>query len=357
MPQQTVSRSSLSEAVNLVKAALSNQPFVPVLSHLVFDGVSVTAFNDVAAISVRTEVDLECCVPGDLMIRSLNSLGGSEVVLNQTDEALVLACGRAKVKLPTLPLGTFPFSMPEFEGKGLQLNSHILQGIASCLPSSGNDPTHPAQMGVTLAPVDGMIGLYSTDNFTVSRYLAKSPIKVPGEVPIILPTFFCQQLMALSKAYPDQPVRLMVEPDSLLAQVGDYVSLYSKVAVQVEPLDFERVLSKHLGSEEDLEENLQEIPDGFDAAIDRALMVVSSELDKASTLTLIKGKLKMDTASSTAEASDSFGYKSELSLEVRVDPAFVARSLKLGTQMALLESSLVVTDGGSFLHLISYQRN
>lgn len=356
MSQQTVSRSSLSEAVSLVKAALSNQPFVPALSHLVFDGASVTAYNDISAISVRTEVDLECCVPGELLIKTLSSLGGSEVVLTHSEEALVVACGRAKVKLPTLPLDVFPFSMPEFEGKGLLLNSSILQGIAACLPGSGNDPTHPAQMGVTMSPVDDLIGLYSTDNFTISRYLANSTISIPGDVPIILPMFFCQQLLSLSKAYQNQVVRLMVRPDFLLAEVGDHVSLYTKVAVQVEPLDFERVLSKHLGSEDDLEDALREIPDGFDAAIDRALMVVSSDIDKATTITLAKGKMKLDTSSGTAEASDSFAYKSDFEEEVHVDPTFIARSLKIGTRMAILEDSLIITDGGSFLHLISYQR-
>lgn len=329
---------------------------MPALSHLVFDGVAVTAYNDVSAISVRTEVELECCVPGELLIKTLSSLGGSEVVLTHSEESLVVACGRAKVKLPTLPLEVFPFSMPEFEGKGLTLNSNILQGIAACLPGSGNDPTHPAQMGVTMSPVDGLIGLYSTDNFTISRYLANSTISIPGEVPIILPTFFCQQLLSLSKSYPDQVVRLMVRPDFLLAQIGDHVSLYTKVAVQVEPLDFERVLSKHLGSDEELEENLHDIPDGFDAAIDRALMVVSSDIDKATTITLVKGKLKMETTSGTAEAADSFPYKSGLGIEVHVDPSFISRSLKLGTHMAVLEDSLIITDNGFFLHLISYQR-
>lgn len=356
MSQQTVSRSSLSEAVSLVRPALSNQPFVPALSHLVFDGVSVTAYNDVSAISVRTEVELECCVPGDLLIKTLSRLGGSEVVLTHAEEALVVACGRSKVKLPTLPLDVFPFSMPEIEGKTLALNSNILQGIAACLPASGNDPTHPAQMGVTMAPADDMVGLYSTDNFTISRYLAKSSIQIPGEVPIILPTFFCQQLLSLSKAYPDQGVKLMVRPDFLLAKIGEHVSLYTKVAMQVIPLDFERVLNKHLGNEENLEGHLRDIPDGFDAAVDRALMVVSSDIDKVSTITLVKGKLKIETTSGTAEAIDSFGYKSDLDLEVHVDPSFISRSLKLGTHMAVLDDALIITDNGFFLHLISYQR-
>jgi hypothetical protein len=289
------------------------------------------------------------------MIKALTSLGGAEVVLALSGESLVMSCGRSKVKLPTLPIDSFPFDMPEFEGKGIQLNSQILQGIANCLPGSGNDPTHPAQMGVTMAPIMGKIGLYSTDNFTVSRYLAKSPIKIPGEVPIILPTFFCQQLLSLAKAYPDQTIRLDAKADYLLAQIGEHVSLYSKIAVQVEPLDFERVISKHLGSEEELEDELQSIPTGFDAAVDRSLLVVGSEVDKAATCIVGKGKLKLDTTSATAEASDSFGYKSALELSVRIDPTFVSRSLKLGTHLAVLDKSMVITDGGNFLHLISYQ--
>lgn len=355
MPQQSVSRSSLLEAANLVKPALSNQQFVPVLSHLIFDGVSVTAFNDVSAISVRSDLDLEGCVPGDMLLKSLSSLSGAEVVLTHSSDSIVLACGRSKVKLPVLPLSDFPFSMPEFEGIGLLLNSKILQGIASCLPGSGSDPTHPAQMGVTMIPVDGMIGLYATDNFTISRYLAKSSIKIPGDVPVILPTFFCQQLLSLSKAYPDQEVRLIAEPDHLLARIGEHVHLYTKVAVQVEPLDFERVLNRHLG-DENIDDGLKEIPAGFDAAIDRALMVVSGEVDKSSKITVGKGKMKLETVSGTAESLDSFTWDGSDLLEVRVDPGFVARSLKLGTHVAILDSAMIVTNGDQFLHLISYQK-
>lgn len=312
------------------------------------------ACNDVSSIQARIETNLDCCIPGDLFLKALGSLTGEEVVLSLVQEAVVVQQGRSKVKLPILPLDSFPFDIPETKGKGLTLNASVLNGIEYCLAFSGNDPTHPAQMGVTLAPdFDDGIAAFSTDNYTVSKYQINSTIELPGDVPIILPVFFCQQLLNLSKVFPKEKIQLFPTSEHLIAELGNEAVLYTKVAVDAEPMDFQRVLDKHLGESDDYIDSLCSIPDGFDAAVDRALMVASNEVDKATTLTVVKGKLKMETTSSTAESNDTFSLDCD-DIEVRVDPMLTARALKLHSKFSLQEKCLVFSNEAGCLHMMAY---
>ena len=160
---------------------LATQAYIPALTHIQFDGEYATTYNDISAISVRAKVDVEACLPGDLLIRALNSFGAENIAFQQgpKDDSLVISSGRSKLKLPVLPLSAFPYEAPDTKkASEIVLDHSILKGIERCLLSVGNDPTHPAQMGVTLDADDkGNAVLFSTDNFTISRYQTKSKIE------------------------------------------------------------------------------------------------------------------------------------------------------------------------------------
>ena len=355
----TTNREALVKIAALVRPALASQAFIPALTHIKFDGKTATAFNDVAAISVRANLDVQRCVPGDLLIRALGSFGGESIAFQEgKDSTIVLSSGRSKVKLPTLPVKDFPFTMTDDEDDaGIPLSAAMLKGIERCLLSVGNDPTHPAQMGVTLdVDAKGNAVLFSTDNFTISRYQTKDKIKLPGDSPVILPTFFCEQAVGLSKTFKDNPGTLVLREDGLLISFGDAGQLFTKTLVDLEPLDFPRIVDKHCKLS-GLKDQLEAIPDGFDGALGRALLVLSGEVDKVTKITMSDAGMKLSSTSAMGDSDDSMAFEGQdaPAEPFYIDPGMLARAAKVCASMALLSKVVVLTDADvQFVHLVAH---
>lgn len=346
-------REHLLQSLNLAKAAVAGQAYVPALTHFAFDGWGVLAYNDVSAIGVRGPVDLQLCLPADMLLKTLGSMSAEKVLMTQTDDgAVVVASGRSKVKLPYLSLLDFPFEFPAvYWDGGFTMTADMLRGIEKCLVGVGTDPTHPAQMGVTIEATQFGCMLYSTDNFTISRYKSMTHIKLPGDVPLILPAFFCTQLLALSKAFIDEQVLIGLPAGGVCASIGDQALLFTKMLVDLEPMDFTRIISRYLQGISN--EGAQDIPNGFEAALDRALLILSTEMDKATKVTVEGGKMKLFSSSGQGEASDSLAFDHKDVATFLADPALVLRASKICRKIALLDKVLLLEDG-AFTHLIAH---
>lgn len=352
-----IKREELLRIANLVRPALAAQAYIPALTHISFDGRSATTFNDISAISVRCPLEVKRLIPGELMIRALGSFNAESVLMQEDkDGAVVISSGRSKVKLPTLALDKFPLTLPEGKASEIALTAGIMAGIKQCLISVGADPTHPAQMGVTL-DVDGKgrAVLYSTDNFTISRYQTNEEIELPGDAPVILPTFFCEQLVRLASAFPRAEAALLLRPGALIAEFGnDLATLFSKTLVDLEPLDFPKIIKQHVDLVE-LTDLLSDIPAGFDAALDRALLVLSQEPDKATSLECSGDRITMESSSALGDSTDRFSFKSEEVKRFKVDPVHLARAVKSCAKMAPLPRVLVLADEkAQFIHLVAH---
>lgn len=351
----TTNRDALLKTANLVRPALSTQSFIPALTHIRFADGFATAYNDVMAIGVKTDVDLEQCVPGELFIRALSSFNTESIVADTVDDTtLLITAGRSKLKLPVLPVDKFPFEPPKGKPSVVELTDPILQALNRCLFSVGTDPTHPAQMGVTLQVEGGKAVAYSTDNFTISRAATKSEIKLPGDAPIILPTAFCEQLLAMAKAFPEEDLDLHIYPGALFVKFGKKAWLLTKTVVDLEPLDFEKIVGKHFDLK-GLKAELQAIPDTFDSAWNRALLVLSTEADKATKVTLAKESAALHSRSEMGEATDTLLLQGLDPMEFYVDPTLVVRAAKTCGAVAFYKRALVLaTDDASFAHLIAH---
>jgi DNA polymerase III sliding clamp (beta) subunit (PCNA family) len=356
----TTNREALVKVAALVRPALASQAYIPALNNILFDGDYATAYNDISAISVRVKLELECSVPGELLIRALGSFGSEQILFQPVAGAgMVLSSGRSKIKLPTLPVEAFPFEWPDektVDGE-IELDADVLKGVERCLISVGNDPTHPAQMGVTLdVDTKGRAVLFSTDNFTISRFQTKTKVKLPGDTPIILPRFFCEQLVTLSKAFPEDELTLTLYAGALQVDIGKSAKLFTKTPVDLEPLDFQKIVAKHCDIGQ-VAELLAVIPDSFDAAFGRALLVLSGEMDKATKVTLDDGFIKLSSTSSMGDSDDSLKYDDggETHEPFHIDPSLVARASKSCAQVGFAGRVMVLADADStFLHLIAH---
>jgi len=364
MADKTTSRETLAKVASLVKPALASQSYIPALTHIRFDGEYATTYNDVASISVAASVDINRCVPGDLLIKAIGSFGGESVLMQMKDSALHISSGRSKIKLPTLPYSDFPLKVPpadEADGE-IPLGADILKGIERCLISVGNDTAHPQQMGVTLDKEGGFAVLYSTDNYSLSRYQTKTKIKLPGDAPIILPTFFCEQMVSLSRTYPDHQISLLIHAGALVAEFGggdDKVDaiLFTKTLVDLVPRDFGKAIIKAIGKPDTVKNLLEPIPDAFDAAFARALLVLSSEHDKSTEVTFDGETMRVHSASSMGDSDDEMPFDQEPSKVAGfvIDPALVIRASKSCSMIACYPNALVLADKDvSFIHLISH---
>lgn len=352
-------REALVKITTLVRPALASQAYIPALTHIKFDGEYAITYNDISSISVRCPVEVERCIPGDLLIRALGSFGCEQIMFQEgKDGALTLSSGRSKIKLPTLPLTSFPFVLDESSGDfEFDLDASILKGIERCLVSVGNDPTHPAQMGVTL-DVDAKSNavLYSTDNFTISRFQTKTKIKLPGDSPVILPTFFCEQAVSLCKTFKEEQPVLVLLAGGLMLELGKSAKLFTKTLTDLEPLDFPRIVEKHckLASLKDM---LLPIPDAFDGALSRALLVLSGEVDKTTKITCATETVKLNSSSGMGDSDDSMPFDGQDAPQEPffVDPGLLARAAKVCASMTFLPKVVVLADADAqFIHLVAH---
>jgi DNA polymerase-3 subunit beta len=349
-----IDREALLRVANHVRPAVAAQPYIPALTHIFFDGSHALASNDVAAISVRCDIHVGRLLPGDLLIRALSSFAGDSVLLQPDAGALVLSSGRSKVKLPVLPLEDYPFEMPTDDGHTIELGASSVEAIKRCLFAVGTDAKRPEQMGVTMEEDGGCAVFYSTDNFTMTRAQAQDEVKMPGGSPVILPTFFCEQVVRLSAAFKETEVDLVVYPGGLLAEIGRHAKVFSKTLVDMEPLNFPAVFKKMVGSEKDLSAALGKIPDGMDAALDRAVMVLGG--DRSGTkLSPGDGAFAMASEGPMGAADDRLRFDGRTDAEPRsVDPSLLARGAKVCTRMAFMPRCMALSDdSGSFVHLVS----
>lgn len=353
----SITRLDLLKAILLVRPALSKQNYIPALQHISFAKGRATAFNDVSAISVRLESDIERCLQGELLIRALQSFSAESVLFQQKDEAVVVSSGRSKLTIPTLATKDFPLEWPQEEAVDIKVSASIIRGIERCLMSVGNDPTHPEQMGVTLDSVDGYARLFSTDNFSISSYETETKLKLPGDAPVILPTFFCEQLVSLAAAFKDESVILSVFPGAITADFGS-AKLLTKTLVEREPADFPAMMRKHLKLD-NLKKELVAIPPAFEAALSRALLVLEGEVDKVTEVSLGKDSFRLSSSSSMGEADDKLPFDGDIDFgapeAVHFDPALVARASKSCGLMGFLPKALVLADNeAQFVHLVAY---
>ncbi len=352
-------RADLLKIAGLVRPALATADYIPALTHILFDGEYATAYNDISAIVVRAKIGLNRCIPGDLLIRALSSFGGETVAMafDAKTNALLVTSGRSKIKLPTLAPADFPFEVPTDTAPELDLTPPIIKGIERCLLSAGSDPTHPAQMGVTLEADDGKAVLYSTDNVTISRARTESWVELPAGSPVILPTFFCEQLISLAKAFPKAKPILVLLPGGLLVdyvdEVGSVASLFSKTVVDLTPIDFPTIVGRFVDPAK-AGKAMVKIPDALDSAFGRALLVLSQEPAKTTTVTVEGKMLTLESDSAMGQSDDEIAFDHP-DVTAKVDPALVVRGLKACSKMSITKKVLVLgDDAGDFLHLISY---
>lgn len=371
----TANRSALLKAATMVRPAVATQGYIPALTHISLDGEWATAFNDRMAIAVRCDADIKRLVPGTLLVQGLASFGSREVLFHQDgDASFVMKAGRAKVKLPTLPLKDFPFDWPKrFGGYEIDISGDMVKAIKRCLLSVNKDATQPAQTGVTFDVDDGQAVFYSTDNGSVSRAKSTTDVSLPGDAPVIMPLEFCEQLIDLMEAFPKHcNVFMALGHGYLEAQFVEYdpederwkedgllvARLFTRIPVDLDPLDFPKIIKRHCGDLSTLSKRTTSVPDTFDAALGRALLVLGNETHKRVTVKVDDGVMHMHARSDFGDTDDSLQIDLSNIGPVPMEAFFVARGLKQTNRIGITDTVTILVGGdrGEFLHMVAHVR-
>ena len=361
MSDANLDRKTLTNIAAMVRPALATANYIDSLTHVLFDGEQAMAYNDVAAIIVKADFGFEGCLPGELLIKALASFSSEKVVFESMDDgSTMVRSGRSKLKLPTLPVSNFP--KPKFSANKatpIELDASIVKGIQMCLMNVGNDPTHPSQMGVTLDVDDkGRAVLFSTDNTTISRYQTKVDITLPGDTPVILPTFFCQQLVGLWSTFREEGSMLLLGTDFVAVEFGKKKAIvFSKVMPELEALDFAKQIDRAV-SLPSVAKTVVPIPNSWEACWQRAMLVLDGEPDKTTEVKANGDQVKLYSTSPRGEADDQFGAEGMADMldgTVLVDPSLVLRASKYVGKAAFTKKVTLLTDEDStFIHMIAH---
>lgn len=360
MSNNTFDRAELLRTASLVGPALAANAYIPALMHIRFDGTRATAFNDVSAVSVRCEFPASRLIPGRLLMKALGSFSNAQVLVQEGKEGeLVISSGRSKVKLPTLGIETFPLEMPDDGDRDaeVELSGDILRGVEACLMSVGKaTEAHPATRGVTLdADDDGNAVLYSTDRYSLTRYRTGTRIELPAGAPVVLPTFFCEQVVKLAAVYPKAEPVLLLHPGAIVAHFDRLASVLTRTPLDLQALDFPRTIARQVDVKR-CEGLVTAIPPGLDEALGRSLLVLEDEVAKAAEFRVGGAEFRLLSTCQMGAADDTlqFANRSE-SGTFHVNPVTLARGIKVCTHMAFLERSVLLADAGARLvHLVAY---
>ena len=353
---RSLSRKDLLAAISLVTPAVGSPTFVPILSHLCFDGASVTAYNDVVAISTRCEVDFAKSIPGDLLTKLLGSLASDDVSIQPDGdtEHVLIRSGRSKLTLPCLPAADYVFDFPDTEKAKFSVvaTDELIKGLDLCLLSVGNDPTHAAQLGITLTSKTGHhLASYSTDNFTMSRHITEGDF--PEFEPIILPTDFCRALVTLANKFGGEEITLHFYDGAVKATVGTYAQVFSKLVSTVVSHDFGPAFNKFLGKAPEW----VEIPPEWAACFDRASIVLRGEKDRVAKVSVDQVEAVIEATSKLGRSTDRVQVEGAAARqqEFGVDPDLVVRATKVSWCVFFGKQALAFTSkDGAFTHLVSH---
>lgn len=358
----TIDRTKFLAALLACRPALASQQFVPAYTHFLFTRDRVTAYNDKLGIQVVLEGhDIDGCLPGDMLIKSLQTMTGDKVLVQDVEgeRAVQLACGRAKVTLPLLMAEDFPIKWPNTEKQPFfAVTADVLAGLDACLPSVGINANQPAQQGVTITQGSGGPVLWSTDGNTITQFMCNPDknFELPGEVPLIMPTQFCEQVLAMSKTYGKADQDVIALPGMVVCECfeGAEASFVARVMcrtlVDLVPLDFEGVMRRHATQEE-----WNELPPGWEEALQRALVVTASEVDKVARFSKHRGALKVETKSAITEGEDMLDYGGNVPDKTALDPVLVLRGSKRATEVIFGAKALLLRgEKGKFTHMVAY---
>ncbi len=347
-------RSDLVARLKLAKPALATREIMPILTHFLFDGKRVTAYNDEIGLRLPCPVPFEGMVRGDLLIDLLDSSRAKEVEFEPAETEVLIKAASARMTVPLATGGEELFAFPEIK-KGTEVENitAFLDAIDQVLPFVGANAVVPEQMGVTVSGAKGGgVSFWATNGATIAEAACDAPL---GALRAILPVEFCRQLISLWKVA--QGGKLVITGEFALASVNHplgTVELFSRIVDCPQPIDIAGKIADVLPK--GFEKLVVDIPARMEMILARAIIIGGQKNATMQVTAREDGKIEFVTkAEGRGEARDvAVPETGHEPIAVALDPNDIKRGLGYCDLMLLTERCLILTDSKTgFLYLVA----
>lgn len=342
-----VGRTKLLDTLQKVRPAMAAASPVPELTHLWFDGVSVSAHDGGLGIKVPYESELHCGVPGAALIGLLKTSLLSEVELVVDGDALELRLGRSKSRLVTLPtenrVWRYPDKPPR-KAPTADVGPEFMEALRRSLFVKASPATRVEHHGVLVEQGRRGLDLYATDSATVVRTVAPAPTSGGlGDERAILPYAFATQLSELSP----EGVELVVAED-FVAAYGENAQVFTNRLDMEDVPDIKAVVSKHIKDHPDP----VALPAGLRGALERA-QVLAGDQEPFVVLAVSKQALELAGSFKLGELDERLKMEGDHeAAEIIVDAGRLVKGLVHAEELSITDKSLQLR-GDGYLFLIA----
>lgn len=346
-------RVALLNALNTVRPALAAKDLIEELTHVWFDGKTMTAYNDAdLGIQVPFKTDFKGGIRGSLFLGLIHNSRAKEVELEPGDDGqMKLVASRTRGKLSVLDSERQVWEFPAFSTKNtFELDDVFLRALKAVMVSVGNDTSIPEKLGVTVMAGGSQARMFTTDSRAITAVKVAAPkgAWMKNGQRVILPTAFCEQVLRLCA----NGGFMEIAEDRVVAGNGDGVLVYARLVDCPMPLDFTGTIAQHTKFPEGAQ---FEVPPKLAGALDRAIVLLEGVVGERVSISTAAGKLRLE-----AHAEGRGNIKDFITLpegvpeiELQLDPSLLKRALPLATHIALVEDAAVLTGDDGFVYLAS----
>lgn len=359
-----MNRQQFVNALTNAKIFLMKQDFIPVFTYFQFKNDNIVAHNEQQAIQIEFDHGLETLLPGDLLVKLLNTMSSNEITIKtgRTSKA-TLKGGKSNIQIPQKEVESYLFDFPNMddsETDPVKLPNSFFDGLKACSISVAYDPSNPEFNGIVVENVEGHLCLYSSDAITLSKYDCGEVEGLPDDFQIILPDFYCQALLGLYKQYIPEGDNAHLyffsendKPVAVAIALNDTCRTLSKLFV-AKRRDYEQSIRRGLGGHT---LNTQLVPDELVSALDRAILMKESGQDDVFMNVSTKDKsILLTTTTSVGTVEDEFFAENELQeLDYKINPILLERGLQFTSEFDVIQQATILTGSqGRFTHIISH---
>jgi len=318
---------NIDNASNVVKSCIASSDLIPILKNIYIGSGRMVSFNGMQGVSVTVDTgDINCVVNGDAFVKIVNSIPTNKLVLSMLKkQELNIASSRTKkgggeakpktrVTLVSTAVKLYkPYLFDDLTGEPLftfKLTDDVIEGLASTSIALNEGSPNIALSGVMLDINGTSLKLYATDAIRMARYVCEdASVKKLGtasRIQVLLPKQFCSLVASLSTHLIDKTVA--IGQSSVYIKTSE-VNVFTKTPQSVEFPDYEKVIKRF-----DPGDSYCPMSPRFLDAINRCLVILSSNTDGLVDVSFKGNKMKIEASSAIGEVEEFVSLKNEISI-------------------------------------------
>lgn len=338
-----VNRAELVKKLDLTSRALGDA--AAVFKCFVFNGESVTCYNDTLAIVAPCEIGLTFAVNGPTLLGLLKNSQSEEVEFELEQFDVLIKAGKSTFKLPFLTKDSFLFEEPDETTEiELFLNNELKSGIQSCLETASNDLSQQALMGLVIPASAKKVTFYSCDGDALTRYSTQLKNAVSSDKTI--PGSFCDAVLKSMKDSDSASGILSICKDWVIAALDSEYIIYGRLLNTKSPVDHADLVKKTLKKDPVFVYPPKELKE----ALGRAAVISDQETVKT-ILSVKNGVLSFLTEASIGIVRDEIPLKNHSDVQAHVSASAMLNLLL--PELAIMDNCCVFREGDNLFRLLS----